>query len=76
MFLFIVHNSVFFFSNIVSRLQKASEFSITVESQEYRRAKRGIKRSIRLCPAPRHVKTPAAGDSGGLSRSAGNPVER
>ena len=59
------------FQGYKKQVNSASQSSLKNTGEQ-----RGIERSIRLCPAPVRVKTPAAGDSGGLSRSAGNPVER
>lgn len=59
----------------VSRLYEASEFSITVESQENRRAKRHQAVS-QTRPSTSPHQPAESGDSGGLSRSAGNPVEK
>lgn len=72
--LFIVDNSglsLIMFHGYKKQVNSASQSSLKNTGEQ-----RGIKRSIRLCRAPLRAKTPAAGDSGGLSRSAGNPVER
>lgn len=51
------------FQGYTKQVNSASQLSLKNTGE-----RRGIKRSVRLCPA--------AGDSGGLSRSAGNPGER
>lgn len=60
MFLLIVHNSFFFFSywfvSIMFQGYKKQVKSASQSSLKNTGEQRGIKRSIRLCPAPLYIK--------------------